>query len=106
MGTLLGAPRAESIVMVQGQCLERVELQRQLSKTHNKVPHDNAQEDRLPSDAPAAFEAVITMQGMTDTEVVISQSNVQASVIQRRISTLKGGAYAGMRPGQSRHWQK
>lgn len=104
MGTLLGA-RAESIVMAQGQCLERVELQRQMSRLHTKMPQNSAQEDRLPSDAPAACEAIITMQSMTDTELVNSQSNVQTFVIQRRVSTLKGGAYAGMRPGQSRQWQ-
>ena len=105
MGTLLGA-RPESIVMAQGQCLERVELQRQLSRMHTKMPQNNAQENRHPSDAPAACEGFITMQGMTDTEIVIPRSDAQTFVIQRRVSTLKGGAYAGMRPGQSRQWQK
>ena len=73
---------------------------------HSKVPQDDAQEDRLLLGAPAARQAVDTTHCMTGTEVNGSQSAMQAFVIQRHVSTLKGSAYAGMRPGQSRQWQK
>ena len=97
---------AEATVTAQEQCFERVKLQRQLSGTHSPTLQSDTLEDRHSSAARPAYESANSKQGVTDTEVRSLPVPTPAYVIQRRMSSLRGGAYAGMRPGMARQWQK
>ena len=98
--------------ITQVQCLERIELHRQMREAHNTAPQSVAiaTTDRHPSVAARAHEPACTGQSMNGANcgmhICSQQAAILPIVIQRRGSTVRGGLFAELRPGQSRQWQR